>query len=167
MASIYANLLEQKKACRFKSHRNGLGHKHGHRFIVLGHKYGRHDVMWKHTILGIGCDYTCRYSMTHGTSLFLFFLIIFSVSLFSSKLWYSNFRWKNIIDIFLVVIATSTGVIREPFCRFRLTSVILRYQVHKRFYFMCDEILSFLSYTFITKYLEREIFMIETKWPYK
>ena len=29
----------------FNSQRIGLGHKHGHRFIVLGHKYGRHDVM--------------------------------------------------------------------------------------------------------------------------
>ena len=24
--------------------------KHGHRFIVLGHQYGRRDVMWKHSI---------------------------------------------------------------------------------------------------------------------
>ena len=29
----------------FNSHRIGLGHKHGRRFIVLGHKCGRHDVM--------------------------------------------------------------------------------------------------------------------------
>ena len=29
----------------FNSHRTGLGHKHGRRLIVLGHKYGRHDVM--------------------------------------------------------------------------------------------------------------------------
>ena len=29
----------------FNSHRTGLGHKRGRRFIVLGHKYGRHDVM--------------------------------------------------------------------------------------------------------------------------
>ena len=29
----------------FNSHRSGFGHKHGRRFIVLGHKYGRHDVM--------------------------------------------------------------------------------------------------------------------------
>ena len=29
----------------FKSHRIRLGHQHGRRFIVLGHKYGRHDVM--------------------------------------------------------------------------------------------------------------------------
>ena len=32
----------------FNSHRTGLEHQHGCRFIVLGHKYGRHDVMWKH-----------------------------------------------------------------------------------------------------------------------
>ena len=34
----------------FNSHRTGLGHQHGRRFIVLGHKYGCRDVMWKHTI---------------------------------------------------------------------------------------------------------------------
>ena len=49
VASIYANLLEQKKAFYIRkelnSQRTGLGHKHGRRFIVLGHKYGRHDVM--------------------------------------------------------------------------------------------------------------------------
>ena len=27
------------------SHRTGLGHQHGRRFIVLGHQYGRNDVM--------------------------------------------------------------------------------------------------------------------------
>ena len=34
----------------FNSHRTGLGHQHGHRFIVLRHRYGRRDVMWKHSI---------------------------------------------------------------------------------------------------------------------
>ena len=29
----------------FNSHRTGLGHQHGRRFIVLGHQYGRCDVM--------------------------------------------------------------------------------------------------------------------------
>ena len=29
----------------FNSHRIGLGHKHGRCFIVLGHQYGRHDVI--------------------------------------------------------------------------------------------------------------------------
>ena len=35
----------------FNSRGTGLGHQLGHRFIVLGHKYGCHDVMWKHTIV--------------------------------------------------------------------------------------------------------------------
>ena len=35
----------------FNSHRSGLGHQHGRRFIVLGHQHGRRDVMWKHSIL--------------------------------------------------------------------------------------------------------------------
>ena len=34
----------------FNSHRNGLVHQHGRRFIVLGQIYGRHDVMWKHSL---------------------------------------------------------------------------------------------------------------------
>ena len=29
------------------SHRIGLGHQHGRRFIVWEHQYGRRDVMWK------------------------------------------------------------------------------------------------------------------------
>ena len=29
----------------FNSHRTGLEHQHGRRFIVLGHQYGRCDVM--------------------------------------------------------------------------------------------------------------------------
>ena len=29
----------------FNSQRTGLGHQHGHRFIVLGYKYGCRDVM--------------------------------------------------------------------------------------------------------------------------
>ena len=29
----------------FNSHRTGLGHQHGRRFIVLGHQYGHRDVM--------------------------------------------------------------------------------------------------------------------------
>ena len=29
----------------FNSHRTGLGHKHGHRFVVVGHQYGHRDVM--------------------------------------------------------------------------------------------------------------------------
>ena len=32
------------------SHRTGLGHQHGRRFIVLGHPYGCRDVTWKHSI---------------------------------------------------------------------------------------------------------------------
>ena len=34
----------------FNSHRIGLGHQHGRRFIVLGHQYDRREVMWKHSI---------------------------------------------------------------------------------------------------------------------
>ena len=33
----------------FNSHRTGLEHQDGRRFIVLGHQYGRRDVMWKHS----------------------------------------------------------------------------------------------------------------------
>ena len=44
VTSIYANLLEQKKAL-FNSLRIDLEHQHGRRFIVLEHQYGRCDVM--------------------------------------------------------------------------------------------------------------------------
>ena len=35
----------------FNSHRIGLGHQHGRRFIVLENQYGRRDAMWKHCFL--------------------------------------------------------------------------------------------------------------------
>ena len=41
-ASIYANLLEEKKVF---THRIVLVHQHNRRFIVLEHQYGRRDVM--------------------------------------------------------------------------------------------------------------------------
>ena len=51
---IYRNKRNRLHKKEFNSHRTGLGHKHGRRFIVLGtKKYGRHDVMWKHTIVVI------------------------------------------------------------------------------------------------------------------
>ena len=40
----------------FNSHRIGLGHQHGRRFIVLEHQYGRRDVMWKHSIRHFGSE---------------------------------------------------------------------------------------------------------------
>ena len=45
---IYWN--KRKRLQEFNSHRTGLGNKHGRRFIVLGHKYGRCDLMWKHNL---------------------------------------------------------------------------------------------------------------------
>ena len=55
-------------------------------------------------MLGFGRD--CSYSLTHGTPLF-------AVSLFVFQTMRSKLSLKlNIMDLFLVVIATSTGVIR-------------------------------------------------------
>ena len=42
----------------FNSHRTGLRHQHGRRFIVLGHQHGRRDVMWKHSIVTINLGRT-------------------------------------------------------------------------------------------------------------
>ena len=60
VASIYANLLEKKESVcirkEFNSHRTGLGRQHGRRFIVLGHQYGRCDIMWKHSIIKLCVD---------------------------------------------------------------------------------------------------------------
>ena len=53
----------------FNSYRNSLWHQHGSRFIVLGHKYGRRDVMWKHSI-GIPSEcnkpFHCFFNFWHG-----------------------------------------------------------------------------------------------------
>ena len=59
------------------SHRTGLEHKHVCRFIALGHKYDRHDVMWKHTIDPNGrCSVSWLvYLEAAGYSLLLRFLI--------------------------------------------------------------------------------------------
>ena len=55
MASIYANLSEQKKTfAREKSSTptgTGLWHQHGRRFILLEHQYGHRNVMWKRSII--------------------------------------------------------------------------------------------------------------------
>ena len=44
------NLLEKKNPSKFNSHRTGLGHQHGCRFIVLRHQPGGSDVIWKPSI---------------------------------------------------------------------------------------------------------------------
>ena len=46
--SIQKRRLSNK---RVQPYRICLGHQHGYRFIVFKHQYGRHDVMWKHSIL--------------------------------------------------------------------------------------------------------------------
>ena len=43
----------------FISHRTGLGHQHGRRFIVLGHQYDRRNVIWKHSIALTKCKKEC------------------------------------------------------------------------------------------------------------
>ena len=54
MASIYTNLLEQKKAIYMRKELNSqrivLVHQHGRSFTVLEHQFGRLDVMWKRSI---------------------------------------------------------------------------------------------------------------------
>ena len=44
-ASMQIYRDERKRLHKKSSHRTGLGHKHGRRFSVLGHKYVPHDVM--------------------------------------------------------------------------------------------------------------------------
>ena len=50
---IYLNKRKRFHKKEFNSHRIGLGHQHGRRFIVFGHQYGRRDVMWKHSVESI------------------------------------------------------------------------------------------------------------------
>ena len=42
-------LLEQKNKKIVQLHSIGLVHQHERRFIILGHKYGCRDFMWKHS----------------------------------------------------------------------------------------------------------------------
>ena len=52
----------------FNYHRTGLEHKHCRRFIVLKHRYGRRDVMWKRSILlncvKLGIGHPCYWQLT-------------------------------------------------------------------------------------------------------
>ena len=64
----------------FISHRIGLGHQHGCRFIVLRHQYGCHDIMWKHSIKSFKLSYSfCKWWHCHSD--------------YSERWWYGN--WKN------------------------------------------------------------------------
>ena len=63
----------------FNSQRNGLVHQHGSRFIVLGHQYGRRDVMWK---LSIGFIYALSGPL-HSK--------VFSLSLVPDPLYFLHF----------------------------------------------------------------------------
>ena len=47
---IYWNKRKRLHKKRDQLPRVGLGHQHIRHFIVLGHQYGRRDVMWKHSI---------------------------------------------------------------------------------------------------------------------
>ena len=53
----------------FNSHRIGLVHQNGRRFIVLVHQYGRRDVMWKRSI---GCFCQVQ-SATQFQNIYIFF----------------------------------------------------------------------------------------------
>ena len=51
----------------FNSYRTGLEHQHGRHFVVLGHQYGRRDVMWKSSIgilNTIASDYKRHFGFT-------------------------------------------------------------------------------------------------------
>ena len=46
----FCKFVGTKEIKRFNSHRTGLGHQPGRRFIVLENQYGGRDVMWKRSI---------------------------------------------------------------------------------------------------------------------
>ena len=88
VASMYANLLEQKKVFYVRkesnSHRIYLEHQYGHRFIVLEHQNGRRDVMWIRSLLNFvkeenKLDYKVHLSVSFCKLLFLV-QIYFSIS---------------------------------------------------------------------------------------
>ena len=47
---IYCNKRQRLHKKEFNSHSIDSEHQSGPRFIVLGHQYGRRDVMWKRSI---------------------------------------------------------------------------------------------------------------------
>ena len=89
VASIYANLWEQKKVFyvrkEFNSHRIcGLEHQYGRRFTVLEHQYGGRNVMWIRSLLNFvkeenKLDYKVHLSVSFCKLLFLV-QIYFSIS---------------------------------------------------------------------------------------
>ena len=58
------------------SHRIGLEHKHGRRFIVLEHQYGRRDVMWKRSIIWWLVDIPLTHYVLQGLSTSRMFQLI-------------------------------------------------------------------------------------------
>ena len=86
---IYWNKKRVYIRKEFNSLRTGLGRKHGRRFIVLGHKFGRRDVMWKHTIfIRI---YRILYGKCRRTVLFTHELLTYQKSN-EWDFWYKNER---------------------------------------------------------------------------
>ena len=72
---IYWN---KRKRLEFNFQRIGLRNQHGRRFIVLGHQYGRRDVMWKHSISYLALELT-YVNKTHKQSEVENFLFQFSL----------------------------------------------------------------------------------------
>ena len=57
LQSVFTHVARIRRRWKkeFNSHRIGLGHQHGRRFIVLGHQYDRRNVIWKHSIALTKC----------------------------------------------------------------------------------------------------------------
>ena len=87
----------------FNSHRIGLEHQHGRRFIVLEHQYGRRDVMWKHSIVATLhlFNASCKITQHILLPIFLVFIssprgiISFNISVFLQKGAGNSFKEKN------------------------------------------------------------------------
>ena len=114
----------------FNSHRTGLGHQHGHRFIVLEHQYGRCHVMWKHSI---------------DWGIYLF-------SLFSRNENRANSCWAYILSFKSITCDPIGGNLAKwPFCQLViLKTVSASFDFFSFLFFVFPSYINFIFFTGIT-----------------
>ena len=76
----------------FNSQRTGLRHQHGRRFIVLGHQYGRLDVMWKHSL----SSSELRKNMTQGQDQEGTYRLTFRLNFYSGAFTFKYVFWSKV-----------------------------------------------------------------------
>ena len=65
--------------------------KHGRHFFVLGHKYGRHDVMWEWIALNRGLGYTIVSIFRVILAIIIIIIIIIIFIIYNDKCYFLFF----------------------------------------------------------------------------